>query len=325
MTFTGRAYAGDSDLQAVTDLLNLVDAADKLDDNYSVEELRIEFDDPQIDPARDLQLWHNQDDQLIAFSQMSMRDRDEGEPVIDGFLYMRVHPEHRGLELEDAIFAWGEARLREAGRERGRAVELRSGGPQHYAYYFSILERHGLARVRYFFRMVRDLSTPIPELQLAEGYTLRTVASAEDEQRWVAAYNLSFIDHYNHHERTIESHRHMLSEPSYSRERDLIALAEDGTVAAFAFCWINPDDNLRNERLDGWVSMLGVARGHRKLGLGKGLLIAALHRLKADGMSNAKLGVDAENPTGALQLYESVGFVRDETWVQWMKGLRAEG
>lgn len=319
MTFARRAYAGDTDLPAITALLNLVDAADTLDDNYSVEELRNEFSDPHLDPARDIYLWHDADDQLIAFSEVSMRMSDEGQPLLDGFLYMRIHPEHRDVALEDAIMAWAEARLDEAGRERGCAVALRSGGPQHYAYHFGILERHGFERVRYYLRMVRDLNEPLPELKLPEGYTLRTVESAEDEERWVAAYNLSFIDHYNHHPRTIESHRHLLQEPSYAHERDLIAVAPDGSIAAFSFCWIDPNNNARNNRQDGWVSMLGVARGHRKIGLGKVLLLAGLHRLKADGMTQAKLGVDAENPNGALQLYESAGFVRDETWVQWLK------
>lgn len=319
MTFASRAYAGDGDLAAITALLNLVDAADLLDDNYSVEELRNEFSDPQIDPTRDLYLWHDSENQLIAFSEVSMRERDEDQPLLDGFLYMRIHPEHRDVALEDAIMAWAEARLNEAGRELGRAVELRSGGPQHYAYHFGILERHGFQQARFYFRMVRDLNTDIQELKLPEGYTLRTVESAEDEERWVAAYNLSFIDHYNHHPRTVESHRHFLQEPSYARERDLIAVAPDGTIAAFSFCWVDRDNNTRNNRQDGWVSMLGVARGHRKIGLGRAMLIAGLQRLKVDGMTRVKLGVDAENPNGALQLYESVGFVRDETWVQWVK------
>src|SRR3712207_8299806 len=53
-------------------------------------------------------------------------------------------------------------------------------------------------------------------------------------------------------------------------------------------------------------------RSYRKIGLGRALLLAGLHRLKADGMETAALGVDAENPTGALGLYESTGFMKSE-------------
>jgi ribosomal protein S18 acetylase RimI-like enzyme len=44
------------------------------------------------------------------------------------------------------------------------------------------------------------------------------------------------------------------------------------------------------------------------------MLLAGMRWLKAQGMDTATLGVDAENPSGALRLYESVGFtVRHKT------------
>lgn len=317
---TARPYAGETDLQAIADLLNLCDRVDKLDDNYSVEDLRIEFGAPELDAARDLRLWED-DGQLIVFAETHRRAAQAEDTVADGYLYMRIHPDYRSAELEDEIMAWGEARMREVGRERNLPAELRSGGPVHYTSMLTVLERHGMKPARYFLRMVRDLAEPIAEPQFADGYTLRTIASAEDEERWVDAYNWSFIDHYNFHPHTLESHRHYLTDPNYSRERDLIAVTEDGTIAAFAFCWIDGPGNERNERREGWVNLLGVRRGHRKIGLGRAMLLAAIQKLKADGMAQAKLGVDAENPTGALQLYESVGFHAEQTWVQYLKSL----
>ena len=46
-----------------------------------------------------------------------------------------------------------------------------------------------------------------------------------------------------------------------------------------------------------------------------------MRRLKQDGVTTAKLGVDAENPTGALRLYESVGFDKVKTWARYAKDL----
>jgi len=51
------------------------------------------------------------------------------------------------------------------------------------------------------------------------------------------------------------------------------------------------------------------------------MLLAGLHRLKADGVEIAQLGVDAESPTGALRLYESCGFQMRHTFVSYMKEL----
>lgn len=43
------------------------------------------------------------------------------------------------------------------------------------------------------------------------------------------------------------------------------------------------------------------------------MLLAGIHQLKAAGMDTAKIYVDVENPTGALRLYESVGFSKVHT------------
>jgi ribosomal protein S18 acetylase RimI-like enzyme len=51
-----------------------------------------------------------------------------------------------------------------------------------------------------------------------------------------------------------------------------------------------------------------VRRPWRRRGLARSLLVQSLHAIKERGMTEAALGVDTQNPTGALRLYESVGF-----------------
>ncbi len=58
----------------------------------------------------------------------------------------------------------------------------------------------------------------------------------------------------------------------------------------------------RSGRSEGWIELLGTRRGHRKIGLGRALVLAGLQRLKADGVETALLGVDGDNPTGATRL-----------------------
>jgi mycothiol synthase len=54
-------------------------------------------------------------------------------------------------------------------------------------------------------------------------------------------------------------------------------------------------------------------RPWRGRGVASALIGRNLRLLAERGMTEAALGVDAENPTGALALYERVGFVRDRT------------
>jgi ribosomal protein S18 acetylase RimI-like enzyme len=49
------------------------------------------------------------------------------------------------------------------------------------------------------------------------------------------------------------------------------------------------------------------------------MLFAGFRRLKSLGADTAKLGVDADNPTGALGLYERVGFHTDATRIVFKK------
>jgi ribosomal protein S18 acetylase RimI-like enzyme len=68
----------------------------------------------------------------------------------------------------------------------------------------------------------------------------------------------------------------------------------------------------------GWVGTLGVRGPWRRRGLGEALLRAAFRELYGRGLRRVGLGVDAENVTGALPLYERVGMRatrRADNWV----------
>ncbi len=63
----------------------------------------------------------------------------------------------------------------------------------------------------------------------------------------------------------------------------------------------------------GWVSQLAVARDVQGQGLGRALLLEALHRRTKAGATQLGLGVSAAN-AGALRLYTGVGLVVDREW-----------
>ena len=61
----------------------------------------------------------------------------------------------------------------------------------------------------------------------------------------------------------------------------------------------------------GWLEHISVRRQWRRRGLGRAITAAAMVRLREAGIDEAMLGVDSENPTGALGLYEGLGFEVD--------------
>jgi mycothiol synthase len=305
-----RPYAGESDLEAIADLINTCESVDRLDEGTSISELQQEFNAPSLDKARDIRLWEDANGKLIGFAQLWISEPAE---VTDGWLWFRVHPDVRGGDVEAGAIAWGEVRMREVASLRGARVKLRSWTRAENADRISVLESCGFRVDRYFCRMARSLSEPIAQAQFPEGFALRLFPGEEDAEAWVEMFNQSFIDHWNHHDLTVEKFKYDLTKPSHRKDLDLIAVAADGTFAAFCCGQINVEECDRTGRNEGWIAVLGTRRGFRKLGLGRAMLLAILQRLKAAGVETAILGVDTANPCGALRLYESAGFhnIRD--------------
>ena len=64
---------------------------------------------------------------------------------------------------------------------------------------------------------------------------------------------------------------------------------------------------------EAWVNTVGTRRAWRGKGVARWLLAEALRRVANadDAFERSILGVDEENPTGALRLYRALGFEED--------------
>ena len=68
---------------------------------------------------------------------------------------------------------------------------------------------------------------------------------------------------------------------------------------------------------DGFVRQPAVPAAHRGRGIARALLHECFRRHAARGLPATALGVDAANPTGALQLYEKAGMRVKEQFTRW--------
>ena len=99
---------------------------------------------------------------------------------------------------------------------------------------------------------------------------------------------------------------------------DCSFLVLDGDeIAGYVLNSIHPDDWPGLGFTEGWTHQLGVRRPWRGRGVATVLLDLSAAAFAAEGLDFAALDVDAENPTGALGLYESQGYRRDKTRVAW--------
>lgn len=82
--------------------------------------------------------------------------------------------------------------------------------------------------------------------------------------------------------------------------------------SAEGFIWLDDIDALE---LRGFVEKLGVNKESQGKGFGQLLLGTALAHFSRRGYVHAVLGVDTQNASNALRVYEKMGFVAISTWV----------
>ncbi len=314
-TLTIRPYKGATDEGAIANLVKICETAQGLEDESSISEVLLKLNAPNIGQDRDARLWEERG-KLIGLTLLELTDSDR---VIDAYLWSYIHPEKRDRVLENNTLKWVEQRLKTIAKQRNLPVNLRVYSREDHKSAILLLKQHGFTIDRSFITMARSLYRPIPEPQLPAGFKLITMKDLTELEPWVETYNESFIDHWNHHDLTVETVEFWVNSSHYQPELNLIAVAPDNTLAGFCNCNIQTDaaDGLKIGRIE-W---LGTRRGFRKMGLGRSLLQAGLQQLKTVGMDLAKLSVDADSPTGAHRLYQKVGFRPLKTWFAWVKSL----
>jgi ribosomal protein S18 acetylase RimI-like enzyme len=311
-----------ADIPALYDLLLAVERADDCELVTTLEDFTRQFDDPWSRPDTDALLAWTSDGQLAGYTRTFQNPQPEDE--VRCFLVVQVHPVARDSQLDEVLLDWADAR----GRERLLAIVgdvsrvLRFGLPDNLMQRRAQLERRGYTVVRYFNRMERDLNEPIPAVQLSDGLTVRPF-TPDLNDRVLAAFNEAFRDHWSFDAVTADEWQQFFIERTSFRP-DLSAIVMDGEeVAGFSLNGMSPEENTRRGRSEGWVEELAVRRPWRKRGVATAMLYAAMHAFKAAGLKHAMLGVDTENLTGALRVYENAGFRPVKRYVQYQKVVEA--
>jgi mycothiol synthase len=234
-----------------------------------------------------------------------------------------VLPTFRRRGLGRALFRHGEGRARTiaAGHTDDAPKSLMGWASENEAGLVALLDREGYRRVRWFFEMVRDTLDDLPEAPLPPGVELRPVR-VEHMARIMSADNEAFRDHWGHAEATAEDDARFLANPDLRRDLWSVGWAGE-EVAGSVLVSVPAEENERFGRRRGWLDHVSVRRPWRGKGLATALMVASLCAMREDGLTSAGLGVDADNPTGAVGLYERLGFRVGDRASAWSKDLVA--
>ena len=227
----------------------------------------------------------------------------------DGVLvgYLDVHAQASGrfpadlrtLDPEVAALLLVEAE--KLGREQG-ASAVRAFVQGDDPVFRGVLEAAGWQPIRYSFQMRIELGDDLPAPELPDGLAPRTLKPGEEERVYEAHMD-AFADHWEHHRYSFEDWRAFNVE-DHSFDSSLWWLVDDGDeLAALSLnSW-----HFSGDPQFGWIGVLGVRPPWRRRGLATALLRHSFRDFRERGATRVGLGVDGENTTGAVRLYERAG------------------
>lgn len=317
-----RMFEPGHDDERLVDLIREANTADGVEYIPTVENLRAEHENGgEFDPRHDL-LLAEVDGALIGAAETTVRTRDGiGVHQVEGW----IRPAWRRRSLGRALLHWTERRAGEVARMDGRpdARALSSWPDEDQVGAIALYAAEGYRIVRYSFLMVRDLAESIADSPpLPDGLEIRPVAEPDHRRIWDADSE-AFRDHWDAGERTDSDYESWFATPELDTR--LWRVAWDGDEVAgsvMSFIWASENEALGLSR--GWLEHVSVRRPWRNRGLASALIAASLRALRGAGLAEAALGVDAENLTGALHVYEAQGFRRSKTGVAYRKDFSVE-
>jgi GNAT superfamily N-acetyltransferase len=307
-----------TDVEAVVDLLTAVNRYDQPGWFPSVAALSNDWSPTgTFKPDRDLQ-GLELDGRLIGLARHSWRERPA---VVNHRLEVYVHPEVRRRGHGTRLLEWAEARARASvaegeGGPLDKAQQFGGGGLDTEPFREFAAEK-GYEPYRYHNEMRRSLSEPIRDAPLGAGLEVRPVRP-EQHRAIYDADEEAFRDHWDHAEPVEGDFERFFNDPNI--DTSMWQVAWDGDeVAGLVINSIIPVENEETGELVGWLDSVATRRPWRGRGVASALIARSLAVLRERGMEIASLGVDVENPTGALGLYESFGFRPTRRWAFYRK------
>jgi len=305
-SFVLRHLRTPDDIASMNDIANAVRRSQG-DDFYTTAQQMQQFyeDPPGSDPARDVAVAEI-DGHIVGYGRAAWHQQSDGPRIYEVLAF--VDPMVAGNELFMAMVDALETRLRVIAAEHPPGEKLfETFGGDSAAEREALLLGLGYEPVRHGYAMLRPSVDDLPDAPLPEGLEIRDVLPEHLPAIW-AADQEAFRDHWGFAPATDGDYKRFLADPVTS-DTSLWRVAWDGDeVAGQVRAYINDEENEQLGRKRGYTEFISVRRPWRRRGLARALIAASFPLLRARGMTEAGIGVDTENVSGALSVYEKCGF-----------------
>ena len=318
-----RPYAGEADIPEIVRLTNADLATDGVQEHFGVDELTSQFRraSDAFDPMRDI-LMAESDGVVIGTVRIDWVDTTDGTREFRSRGAVDPTWRRRGIGRRLLTAAVSLMRERLAERSTERPVAIGMFIDEKQAAREALARSEGYQPVRWFFEMERSVRGDLPAEPLPpEGIEVRS-ASRDDAHRIWEADCEAFMDHWGGFDSSEGAFLRWVESVEF--QPDLFVVAWDGDqIDGAVLNTIYHDENVELGMRRGWLNSVFTRRPWRGRGLARALIGRSLRVLADQGMDTAALGVDADNPSGALRLYESCGFAVGDRGAAWQRPLEA--
>lgn len=299
-------------------LLTAIQDADGSGEHSSEQDLREAFGSPSQDFASgSIAIYDGRT--MVGYGVLTCRS--EADPAHDMRHEGGVHPSYRGRGVGGELLDWAEkaAVPLHDGRFPGRPLSLSSGCLSSNTGAVVLHEQRGYQPARWFHNMVRDLSAPVPPAVVPPGVEIAGYTPDMAEHARLVR-NEAFRDHWGSTETSAESWAHFLASGAF-RPRFSFLAYRGAEPLGMLISREHEATTAVTGRRELYIALVGTRAAGRKQGIATALLNTAMSAARADGYDRAALGVDADSLTGAVRLYERVGFTAAHTWTAYRKQL----
>ncbi len=315
-----RRYRGEADHPEMLRVYSAAHEADGLEEVNTLEQFTLSYAKlVNCDPDRDI-LLAEVDGELVAYSRVFWQDLVEGGRQYECFGF--IHPAWRRKGIGAAMLVHNETRIRgiAAGHPEVTPKWIGSESVEADPGNTALLTGAGFEPARWYYEMVAPSLDAVEATPIPADLELRPVNRAEYRRIWDAEAE-AFRDHWGEAEWTETDWQRFDANPEHE-DPSLWRVAWDGDeVAGVVITTVPVAENERHRRQRVYVAGVSVRRPWRRRGLARALLAGSLVGAREAGFTSASLGVDTDSPTGATDLYRSLGFAPERTFVAWRKPL----
>lgn len=303
---TFRRFRGSADYAGMLSVLEAHTIGHGIEYVNTLEEIEFVFTHlTNCDPYRDV-LIAEVDGEVIAFSRVWWQALDSGARLYKSLGFLTPIWQRNGIGR--AMLRYNERLLRQIASEHPVEIPkyLQGWASEREKPAHALFTAAGYQPARILAEMIRPINLPLGEAPLPEGLMVRPVQQEDLRSIWQAREE-AYRDHPDYVPASEKDYRRWLERSLFNP--GLWKVAWDGEqVAGMVLNWLNEAENIKYERQRGYTQDVFVRRPWRQRGLARALLSQSIEMFRNAGMTETALSVDLKNPSGALGLYERLGY-----------------